>query len=239
MYHVELRQFPHNFCRFNLSEQELRETILNAWARGEWIELGERKWSPHQASLTVLEGPELPVEQLSMGRGWRNAGRQSRNITEQLLTTARAATGASDATRAGAGAAGSVTAAAEQRLPAERSAGADAVANLDTLADDVRLAADSLGLEVLAKLGTEPLPIAIVWRLARERYPERSASDCLKLAEQAIHSLVETRLVGVLAPNALGEAEACALGEQTERVLRAIDSWSSVEVSASALIRRT
>src|ERR1700726_3156462 len=40
MYHVELRQFPHNCCRFNLTEQQLREAILDAWARGNWIELG-------------------------------------------------------------------------------------------------------------------------------------------------------------------------------------------------------
>ena len=27
MYHVELRQFPHNMCKFNLSERELLDTI--------------------------------------------------------------------------------------------------------------------------------------------------------------------------------------------------------------------
>jgi hypothetical protein len=234
MYHVELRQFPHNFCRFNLSELELRETILNAWARGEWIELGERKWSPHQASLTVLKGPELPVEQLSMGRGWSNAGRQGRDVTEQLLMTTRAAIGALDATRAGAGATASVAGTAKQQREGERTAD-DIAAGLETPAD-MRLAADSLGLEVLAKLGTEPLPIASVWRLARDRYPERSASDCLKLAEQAIRSLAEARLAMVLKPNPGGEAHPCASAEQVERVLQAIDSWSGIEGSASALI---
>ena len=34
MYHVELRQFPHNMCHFNLSERELLDTIVGAWARG-------------------------------------------------------------------------------------------------------------------------------------------------------------------------------------------------------------
>ena len=57
MYHIELRQFPHNMCRFNLTEQELLATVTAPWAREQWIELGERKWSPHQAKLTVLEGP--------------------------------------------------------------------------------------------------------------------------------------------------------------------------------------
>ena len=90
MYHVELRQFPHNMCRFNLSEQELFDTIVRAWAQEQWIEFGERKWNPHQARLTVLEGPQLAVEQLAMGRGWRNAQRQSEDVTERVLAQARA-----------------------------------------------------------------------------------------------------------------------------------------------------
>src|ERR1700735_2005039 len=89
MYHVELRQFPHNFCRFNLSEAELREAVLDAWARGEWIEFGERKWNPQQAKLIVVEGPQIPREQRSMGRGWRIVEREGKDVTEQLLAATR------------------------------------------------------------------------------------------------------------------------------------------------------
>ncbi len=96
MYHLELRQFPHNFCHFNLTAQALRETVLDAWARGDWVEVGERQWNPQQANLTVIEGPELPVEQLSMGRGWRNALRQGTDVTADLLTSARARLGIAD-----------------------------------------------------------------------------------------------------------------------------------------------
>lgn len=97
MFHIELRQFPHNVCRFNMTEAELM-TLVEPWSREQWVELGERKWSPHQARLTVLEGPHLPIERLSMGRGWRNAQRQSEDVTERVLArvvasdTARAAT---------------------------------------------------------------------------------------------------------------------------------------------------
>ncbi|HZL47764.1 MAG TPA: hypothetical protein VFC30_01985 [Solirubrobacteraceae bacterium] len=91
MYHLELRQFPHNVCRFNLTERELLETVVEGWAREQWIEVGERKWNPHQAKLTVLEGPHLPIEQLSMGRGWRNAQRESEDVTERLLAQVRQA----------------------------------------------------------------------------------------------------------------------------------------------------
>jgi len=89
MFHIELRQFPHNVCRFNMTEAELA-ALVEPWAREQWVELGERKWSPHQARLTVLEGPQLPIEQLAMGRGWRNAQRQSEDVTERVLAGAKA-----------------------------------------------------------------------------------------------------------------------------------------------------
>jgi hypothetical protein len=88
MYHVELRQFPHNHSRFNLTEPELRALTL-PWAREQVVEVGERKWSPQQAKLTILEGPQIPVEQLSMGRGWRTAQRDGEDVTERLLDEAR------------------------------------------------------------------------------------------------------------------------------------------------------
>ncbi|HEY2202174.1 MAG TPA: hypothetical protein VGH56_09800, partial [Solirubrobacteraceae bacterium] len=112
MYHIELRQFPHNTCRFNLTEQELR-AVLEPWVREKFVEVGERKWSPHQAKLTILEGPRLEVQQLSMGRGWRAAQRQSEDVTERLLAQAKQA---DDAT-AGVGDVAPAGGFAEQLLP--------------------------------------------------------------------------------------------------------------------------
>jgi hypothetical protein len=91
MFHIELRQFPHNMCHFNMTEQELFGTILDGWAREQWIEMGERKWNPHQAKLTVLEGPRIPVEQLSMGRGWPSAQRHGEDVTERVIAQAKQA----------------------------------------------------------------------------------------------------------------------------------------------------
>ncbi|HEX5308608.1 MAG TPA: hypothetical protein VFW38_05950 [Solirubrobacteraceae bacterium] len=85
VFHVELRQFPHNFCRFNLSEPELHANVLDRWSRGEQFELGERRWDPRQASLTVIEGPRLSMHELAMGRGWRNATRGGEDVTERML----------------------------------------------------------------------------------------------------------------------------------------------------------
>lgn len=89
MFHLEVRQFPSNFCRFNMSEHELHSVVVDPWVRGEWIELGERKWNPQAAKLTVLEGPEIPLDQLTMGRGWRSAQRHGREVTERILSAAR------------------------------------------------------------------------------------------------------------------------------------------------------
>ncbi len=88
MFHVELRQFPHVACRFNLTEAELW-VLVEPWSREQWIEFGERKWNPHQAHMTVLEGPHLPVEELAMGRGWRNAQHRSEDVTERVIAQAR------------------------------------------------------------------------------------------------------------------------------------------------------
>ena len=90
MYHLELRQFPHNVCRFNLSEQQLL-AVTAPWAREQVVDVGERKWSPHQARLTILEGPRLAVEELTMGRGWRTAERRGEDVTERMLAAAKAA----------------------------------------------------------------------------------------------------------------------------------------------------
>ncbi len=88
MFHVEIRQFPHNAWRFNLNEQEVQAIVL-PWAHERIIEFGERKWSPERARLTVLEGPKLELQQLSMGRGWRTAQREGRDVTTRMIQWAR------------------------------------------------------------------------------------------------------------------------------------------------------
>ena len=88
MFHFELRQFPHTACRFNQSEQQLRAIML-PWVNQEWVEQGERKWNINEAKLTILQGPELTLPDLAMGRGWRNAKRRSEDVTERMLGVVR------------------------------------------------------------------------------------------------------------------------------------------------------
>ncbi len=199
-YHIELRQFPHNLCRFNLTAQELHATILDPWAREQWIELGERRWSPHQARLTVLEGPRLPLEQLSMGRGWRAAQRQSQDVTTRVLAAAGEARG-------------------EPAVPLAPAANAQP-------ATDEALLADSLGLELLTVLGSGPAPLRRAWELAQTRHPQRTASQCLALAERAVASLLQARLIVLIRTDQPESAQRRMDDAEAQAVLRAIDSWT-------------
>jgi hypothetical protein len=92
MYHLELRQSFHNLNRFNLEEQDMLALAL-PWAQERPIEVGERKWSPHEAKLRILEGPHLEVNELAMGRGWRAALRNSEDVTDAVIARIRAEVG--------------------------------------------------------------------------------------------------------------------------------------------------
>jgi hypothetical protein len=85
VFHVELRQFPHQARAFNLTRDELEARILRPWTSGGAIELDERRWSPERARLTIYEGPRLADDQLGMGRGWGNVTRQGEDVTARLL----------------------------------------------------------------------------------------------------------------------------------------------------------
>jgi hypothetical protein len=224
-YHLELRQFPHNVFRFNLTAQELGATVIEPWARQQWIDIGERKWNPHQARLTVLEGPHIPVEELSMGRGWRTAQREGQDVTERLLTAAREGIGGSDA-EALSYAAGLAAGAAS----ADGASGAGGVGRAGNPLGgpaEAGVMADALGLELLTQLGGGRAPLRSVWELAATRYSERSPGECLGLAERAISSLLQSRLV-VLTLQDGAEAERKPEGDEAQMALRSIDSWSGL-----------
>ena len=85
MFHVELRQFPHQARAFNLTREELDARILAPWAAGAAVELDDRRWLPERAKLTIYEGPELAPEDLGMGRGWGNVTRDGAEVTARLL----------------------------------------------------------------------------------------------------------------------------------------------------------
>ena len=90
MFHVELRQFPHQTRAFNLTREEIDERILRPWVAGERLELNDRRWAPDRATLAIYEAPMLAVGDMGLGRGWQNVTRTGKDVTEQLLTESRA-----------------------------------------------------------------------------------------------------------------------------------------------------
>ncbi|HXW58032.1 MAG TPA: hypothetical protein VEJ23_01005 [Solirubrobacteraceae bacterium] len=155
MYHIQLRHFPHNTHRFNLTELQLQE-IVGPWCEERWIEVGERKWNPNETRLTILEGPHIPVEELSMGRGWSAAKRDSQDVTGRVLAATRAATAGAPGPRDDA----SAPAASGDATPAQ----------------------------LLALLGVDPEALLEAWRHASALYRNRSPSERLALAEEALRS---------------------------------------------------
>lgn len=89
MYHLELRQFPHVARVFNLTREQLEQRFVRPWLAGSMIEHDDRRWAPERARLKILEGPELPPQELGMGRGWSTATRRSRDVTDVLIAEAR------------------------------------------------------------------------------------------------------------------------------------------------------
>ncbi|HTQ68316.1 MAG TPA: hypothetical protein VMI13_06450 [Solirubrobacteraceae bacterium] len=172
MYHVEFRQFPHNFSRFNLTEAELA-TLLAPWRAGQAIEVGERKWSPHQAKITILEGPELELQELSMGRGWRTAERRSQDVTDRVLAPVQPPpvphTPAGVAAQPGPSAATAGT------------PGAVAAAGTPALADPLAAL-----VQIGALLGPEAPRLLDAWRAAAGGDPSLSPSQALAAAEATL-----------------------------------------------------
>jgi hypothetical protein len=70
---------------FNLSVATMRSSVLEPWAAGRQIELGDQSWIPAESSLRILEGPELAGPDLAYGKGWSRAERSATDVTRRLL----------------------------------------------------------------------------------------------------------------------------------------------------------
>jgi hypothetical protein len=89
VYHLQLRMRPHMARAFNLSAEELTGRFLAPLVNGRELIYNDREWSPRKTTVTIYEGPELPVEQMGMGRGWGNVQRSGTDVTERILRQAR------------------------------------------------------------------------------------------------------------------------------------------------------
>jgi hypothetical protein len=92
-FHIEVATGRQHARSFNLTEDELRRTVLEPWLSGRAVLLGDRKWTRDEAELKILEGPELPIQDLAFSQGWANAMRSAADVTGTVVG------GAADAKR--------------------------------------------------------------------------------------------------------------------------------------------
>jgi hypothetical protein len=85
VYHVELSQDSTQVRAFNLSREQLRQRFLGPLTGGRRFVCEDKEFDPAATTLRVLEGPELGLSQLTLGRGWTEAERLSRDVTYRFL----------------------------------------------------------------------------------------------------------------------------------------------------------
>jgi hypothetical protein len=84
-FHIEVATGRQHARSFNLTDEELRRTVLDPWLSGRAVLLGDRKWTRDDGQLKILEGPELSVQDLAFSQGWANAQRSSADVTATVL----------------------------------------------------------------------------------------------------------------------------------------------------------
>jgi hypothetical protein len=94
-FHIEVATGRQHARSFNLTDEELRRTVLDPWLAGRPVLLGDRKWTRDDAELRILEGPELSIQDLAFSQGWANAQRSAADVTPAVLGDATEAARAS------------------------------------------------------------------------------------------------------------------------------------------------
>lgn len=84
-FHIELSTGRQHARSFNLTDEELRRTVIVPWLSGRAVLLGDRKWTRDDGELKILEGPELSVQDMAFSQGWANAQRSSADVTATVL----------------------------------------------------------------------------------------------------------------------------------------------------------
>ena len=89
MFHVEMRMGMNVVREFNLGDERLWLDFLAPLMADQEFVLEGHEFTPRHTRLTVYEGPELRLDQLSFGRGWQNVERTASDVTERVLERAR------------------------------------------------------------------------------------------------------------------------------------------------------
>ena len=176
-YHLELRKFPKTLTRFNQSGQQIGSIVL-PWIQERIIDIDGEKWAPYESTITIIEGPEIPLDRLSMGRGWRTAQREGTDVTDRILAEARQAL--ADGSAASSEAPAAPTSFSQETGPKDYPSASPAAANPgegDQLA---------LGVQLGGLLGGDPVELLAAWREVVGRATGLAPSESLALAEREL-----------------------------------------------------
>jgi hypothetical protein len=178
VFHVELNAFPKVATLFNQSGQQIGPVVL-AWVQNQMVELDDEKWAPWESKITILEGREIPLGGLSMGRGWKTAAREGSDVTQRVLSEAREAI-------ADGSVHGRPPAAPDAAAPAANGApvpSGDLARDYPSRADEPVLAP---AVALTGLLGAEPERLLIAWRAIAARAGGLAPSESLALAEREL-----------------------------------------------------
>jgi hypothetical protein len=181
-YHVELRDFPRTLTRFNQSGQQLGAIVL-PWVENRIVEMDDDKWAPWQSTITIVEGPPIPLGGLSMGRGWKTALREGTDVTDRVLAEARQAIADGSASAQAPSEDGTPPAAApdEPAVDYPSMAPAHPAAPPGSPED-----APATSSEMADLLGAEPERLLVAWRAVAGRTGGLAPSESLALAEREL-----------------------------------------------------
>jgi hypothetical protein len=178
VYHLELRSFPKAATLFNQSGQQVGALVLG-WVQDRIVELDGENWAPWESTIAILEGPPIPVEGLSMGRGWKTALREGSDVTGRVLTEARRALADGSANQAPAG--------AEPADDGSGTAGVSTSAAAPPLAED-DAARGEKDPALAALLGPQAQRLLDAWQAVAARTSGLAPSELLALAERELRA---------------------------------------------------
>lgn len=186
-YHLELRKFPKTLTRFNQSGQQIGAIVL-PWIQERILDIDGEKWAPYESEITIIEGPAIPLDRLSMGRGWRTAQREGTDVTDRILAEARQALAAGAASAEASTTPNAATPSSQEPTPA--AGHPSAVAATDDPADGDQLA---LGVQLGGLLGSDPGVLLAAWRDVAGRSSGLAPSESLALAERELARQADRR----------------------------------------------
>lgn len=168
-YHIQLRRFPKASTRFNLTGQQVGAIVI-PWVQERVLEVDGEKWAPYDATITIIEGPPIPIDRLSLGRGWTNAAREGEDVTARVLDEARSAVG-----RGG-----------EKPAPAQQPPAGETARDYPSAAAEAGPATPSDESGLGALLGPEGGRLLVAWRGVAARTGGLAPSESLALAEREL-----------------------------------------------------